>query len=194
MIKKFVGLIVFAALNGCAVNYTFEGNKYDSQEKFQQAVDSKVIAVLSTITPLPTPLSQKKLVIAIPSEPTLIAESVNRFVARQGTQPTGPAAEIIQNLSKSNFKNTKVFYEAVQKKNIFASTQFIEMKSMTGSFAASPDTDVLFMVEPSQNSNQWYYVTQKQGKQIFSYDRSSPTPEGKVQAFVDAVQTQAIRE
>lgn len=194
MIKKFAVLIVFTALSGCAVNYTFEGQKYDSKEKFQQAVESNALAVVSTITPLPIPLSQRKLIFAMPSESTIIDESVRRFVVLKGTQPIGPAAEILQNLSKSNYKNIKVYYDAVQKKAIYASTQFVDMQSMTGSFAASPDSDVLYMVEQSQGSNQWYYVSHKQGKQIFAYDRSSPTFEGKVQAFVDAVQAQAIRE
>lgn len=194
MIRKFVAAIVFLALSGCAVNYTFDGQKYDSKEKFNQAIDSKVLSVLSTITPLPKPLSQRKLIFAMPSEATLIDESMKRFAARAGTQATGQAAEIVQNLTRSNYKNTKVFYDAVQKKNIYVATQFIEMQSMTGSFAASPDTDVLFMVEPDQGSTQWFYVSQKQGKQIFSYDRSDITYAGKLKAFVDAAQAQAIRE
>jgi hypothetical protein len=194
MIKKLLGLIVMAALSGCAVNYTYEGQKYDSKEKFHEAVDARVASVLATITPLPMPLTQKKLVFAMPSEATLIDESTKRFMKAQNTQPTGPAKEILENLPKSNYKNIKVFFDGVQKKNIFASTQFIDMQSMTGSFAASADTDTLFMIEPAPNSVQWYYTSLKHGKQIFAYDRSSPTPAGKVQAFIEAVQAQAIRD
>lgn len=194
MIKRFLGLVAVVALGGCAVNYTYEGQKYDSKEKFHQAVDSSVSAVLSGIAPLPVPLTQKKLIFAIPSQATLIDESTKRFVKAQGTQPIGPAKEILENIPSSNYKNIKVFFDAVQKKNIFASTQFIEMQSMTGSFAASADADTLYMIEPAPNSVQWYYTSLKHGKQIFAYDRSSPTPAGKVQAFIDAVQAQAIRE
>lgn len=194
MIKKFAGLIVFVALSGCAVNYTYDGQKYDSKEKFHQAVDSKISSVLSTITPLVKPLSQRKLIFAMPSEAAIADAAVKRFVAMQGVQPIGPAAEILQNLPKSTYKNTKVFYEAVQKKNIYASMQFIEMQSTTGSFASSKDTDTLYLVMPSQDSNQWYYDSLKRGKQIFAYDRSSPSAEGKVQAFLDAVQAQAISD
>lgn len=193
MIKKFAGLFVVVALSGCAVNYTYEGQKYDSKEKFQQAVDATVVGALSGITPLATPLTQKKLVFAMPSEATLIDESTKRFVKTQGTQPIGPAKEILENIPRSTYKNIKVFHDAVQKRNIFTSTQFVEMQSMTGSFAASADTDTLYMVEPSQGSGQWYYTSLKHGKQIFAYDRSSPTSAGKVQAFIDAVQAQAIR-
>lgn len=194
MIKKITSLFIVIALSACAVTYTYEGQNYDSKEKFHQAVDSSISGWLSTVTPLPTPLTQKKLVFAIPSEAALINESVKRFVATQGSQPTGPAKEILENLPKSTYKTIKVFYDAVQKKNIYASTQFIEMQSITGSFAASPDTDTLYMVEPSEGSNQWYYTSFKHGKQIFAYDRSNPTAAGKIQAFLDAVQAQAIRD
>jgi hypothetical protein len=194
MIKKILGLVAVVALSGCAVNYTFEGQKYDSKEKFHQAVDGHVIRTLATITPLPKPLTQKKLIFAMPSETTLIDESKKRFAKTQSSAPTGPALEILENIPKSTYKNIKIYFDAIQKRNLYASVQFIDMQSMTGSFAASADTDTLYMIEPTAGSNQWYYSSLKQGKQIFAYDRSSPTAEGKVQAFVDAVQVQAIRE
>ena len=194
MIKKILGLIIITALSGCAVNYTYEGQKYDSKEKFQQAVDSTMSGALSGIAPLPRPLTQKKLVFAIPGETTLVDETTKRFVMAQGTQPIGPAKEIIENLSKSSYKNHKIFFDAIQKRNIFASVHFIDMQSMTGSFAASVDSDTLYVIEPTQGSGQWYYTSLKHGKQIFAYDRSSPTPAGKVQAFIEAVQAQAIRD
>lgn len=194
MIKKFACLIIIMALGGCATTYTYEGQKYDSKEKLQQAVDSKVSEVLSTITPLPTPLNQRKLTFAIPSETVLFNETVSRHVKLNGSPPNAQQNEMYENLCKSNYKNIKLFFDAVQKKNIYGSTQFIDMQSATGSFAASADTDVLYFIEPSQGSGQWYYTSLKHGKQIFAYDRSSPSPAGKVQAFVDAVQAQAIRD
>lgn len=195
MIKKIAGLfVVVVALNGCAVNYTYDGQKYDSKEKFHQAVESKISGVLASIEPLPKPLTQKKLIFAIPSEVALLEESTKRFVQMQGTQPIGQAKEIVENLPKANYKNIKVFYDALQKRNIFASTQFIDMQTMTGSFAASADADVLYYIEPSQGSGQWYYTSLKHGKQIFAFDRSSPTLTGKLQAFNEAIQAQAIRD
>ena len=194
MIKKFASLIAVVALVGCATTYTLDGQKYDSKEKFQQAVDSNISNTLSTIAPLPTPLTQRKLVFAIPSEVTIFNELVGRYAKTNGSPPNAQTNEMAENLSKANYKNMKVFFDAVQKKNIYASTQFIEMQSITGSFAASADTDTLYYVEPSQGSGQWFYTSFKHGKQIFAADRSSPTPAGKVHAFVDAVQAQAIRD
>jgi hypothetical protein len=194
MIKKILGLVAVIVLSGCAVNYTYEGQKYDSKEKLHQAVDGHVFRTVATITPLPKPLTQKKLIFAIPSEATLFEESKKRYAKSQGTTLSGPAFEVLENLTKSNYKNIKVFFDAVQKRNLYASVQLVELQSMNGSLAASTNTDALYLVEPSQGSSQWYYTSLKQDKQIFAYDRSSPTAEGKVQAFVDALQVQAIRE
>lgn len=194
MMKKIFTALAVIALSGCAVNYTYEGKKYDSKQAFHQAVDSKVAEVLSGIVPLPTPVSKKKLIFAMPSETALITEVTSRFVKAQGSQPVGPAKEIIENLPKSTYKNIKVFYDAIQKKNIYSSTQFIDMPTMTGSFEASSDADTLYYVEPSKDSGQWFFNSIKGGKQIFSYDRSAPDGVGKVQAFVDAVLAQAVRD
>lgn len=193
--KKWVTTL-FAVLlvSGCAVNYTYEDKKYDNKEAFHQAVDSKNLSILGGITPLPTPLTQRKIIIAMPSDTAMIEAATARFVKAQNTQPMGPAKEILENLPRSTYKNIKIFADAVQKRNIFASVQFIAMPEMTGTFAASSDTDTLVMVEPNANSAQWFYTSQKHGKQIFSYDRSSPTAEGKVQAFLEAVQALAIRD
>jgi hypothetical protein len=194
MMKKVLSVLVAAALSGCAVDYTFEGQKYSSKEAFHQAVDSNVSAILAGIVPLPRPVSNKKLIFAVPSETALLSEANSRFVKSQGSQPVGAAKEILENLPRANYKNTKIFFDAVQKKNIFASTQFIEMPMMTGSFEASNDADAMYYIEPNQGSGQWFYHSSKAGKQIFAYDRSATTSAGKVQAFVDAVLAQAIRE
>ena len=194
MIKKFATLSAVFVLCGCATVYTYDGQKYDSKEKLYSAVDTRLASVLSTITPLTTPLTQKKLIFAIPSPLALNEQDKKNFVKREGKEPTTTQVEIQLGLNTSAFKNIKIFYDAIQKRNIFASTQFIEMDSTSGSFAASPEVDTLFMVAPGENSAQWFYTSQKQGKQIFSADRSNPTIEGKVQAFVDAVQVQAIRD
>jgi hypothetical protein len=177
MIRTIAILAVSLALVGCGVvYYTYEGQKYDSKEEFQQAIDAAVSDAMSTITPLPTALTKRKLVFAIPSESTLFTENLRRFVALNGREPTALQNEMNEHLSRSAYKNFKVFFDAVQKKNIYGSTQLIEMQSMTGSLAASPDADALYLVEPSLGSAQWYYVSSKHGQQIFAYDRSSPTP------------------
>lgn len=195
MIKKlYAALFAVVALSGCATNYTYDGQKYTSKEALFTAVDNHGAVVLSTITPLPTPLSEKQLIFAIPSVAAWSDQGVNNFIKTQGKEPTEPQKEVARNLISANFKNIKIFHDGVLKKNIYRSVKFVEMATTTGDFAPSPDTDTLFWVAPAANSSQWFYASHKYGKQIFAYDRSKTTAEGKLQAFVEAVQAQAIRE
>ncbi len=193
---KVTLLIIIAALGlaGCAVNYTYNGQKYDSKEKLEAAVDANVNSVVAAISPLPAPLTSKKLIFAIPSEQAIYAENVHRFVNAQNRQPTSMQTEVMANIGRANFRSTKVFFDALQKKHIYASVQLIEMETMMGSYAASPDTDTLYYTEAAQGAGQWFFSSFKGGKQVFAYDRSSGTTAGKVQGFVDAVQVQAIRD
>ena len=174
--------------------YTYEGQVFDLPTKFQKGVDDKVAATVKAITPLPQPLSQKKLVFAMPRQSAFIKESTQRFVAAHGAPPVKLAKEIVENLSTSNFKSIKVFFQAIKKKNIYASVKFVELDSMSGSHPAAEGVDALYMVEPSVGEVHWTYASTKHGEQELVYDRSSEHIEGKVQAFVQAVQAMAVSD
>ena len=171
--------------------YTYEGQVFDSPRKFQKGVDAKVAATIGALTPLSAPVSQRKLVFAMPAASVFVKESTRRFVAAHGAAPVKLAKEIVENLSKSNYKSIKVFFEAIKKKNIYASVKFVELDSMTGSYSASADTDALYMVEPSAGEVHWTYVSATRGEQELVYDRSVESIEGKVQAFLAAVEAVA---
>ena len=194
MIKRILSAIAIVALSGCTTVYTYNGQKYESKERFHQAVDSTLSDALATITPLAAPLTKKKLLFAFPTEAALVTVGIENFVKVQGKEPNAASREMLENVTKANYRNNRVFFDAIQKKNIFASTQFLDMQTTSGSFEPSSDTDTMYYIEPRLGSGQWYYASFKNGKQIFASDRSSPTPAGKVQAFVDAVQAQAIRD
>ena len=195
MMKKLVALVAVFALSGCATNfYTLEGVKYDTKEEFHQAVGKMNTDALSSIKPLPSPITKKKLIIAFPSTTTIYTENISRQTKTSGQSPSGLLLERIENLSKANFDSSIVFADGVEKRGIYASSKFMEMPSMTVSLEPSADTDVLYYSEPAVSSGQWFFATQKHGKQVFGYDRSGAGATAKVQAFTDAVLAQAIRE
>lgn len=194
---KKIATACLAALSlvGCgSVYYTLDGQKYANKELFHQAVDANVATTLNGVQPLPRPISDKSLVFAIPSAATLVDESKNRFAKQQGNPPSGSALEILENVPLANFKNLRVFGTAIQRKNIFRSVEFVETNSMTGSIAPTSTADVLQYVEPSLGSGQWFYSSAKHGKQVFAFDRSQAGYAGKVQAFLEAVQANAVRD
>lgn len=67
---------------------------FDLPTKFQKGVDDKVKATVKAITPLPTPLSQKKLVFAMPRQSAFIKESAKRFAAVHGAPPVKLAKKL----------------------------------------------------------------------------------------------------
>jgi hypothetical protein len=190
----FTSLIFAAALGGCATQYTYEGQKYSSKEAFLQAVEDRIANTISSITPLKAPLSNKKLIMAIPSFEVLHSMGVANFVKINNREPNSLQAELGRNLNRSNYLNVKVFLDAVHKKNIYRETQFIEMQSGSDTLAPSTSADVLYLAAMDVSSTQWYFGSEKNGREIFAYDRSSTNMTGKVQAFLEAVQTRAIRE
>jgi len=193
---KNVILTIFTILilSGCAINYSFDGQKYASKELFLKAVEDKVGDTLTLITPFSPPLSGKKLIMAMPSLEVYNKLSIENFIKINKKEPNSIQIEVSSNINRSAYLTTKIFLDAVQKKNIYLETQFIDMQSGTDSFAPSVNVDVLYLVFTDANSVQWYFATNKNGKEIFGYDRSAPTMAGKVQAFLDAVQTRAIRQ
>jgi hypothetical protein len=193
---KNVILTIFTILilSGCAINYSFDGQKYASKELFLKAVEDKVGDTLTLITPFTPPLSGKKLIMAMPSLEVYNKLGIENFIKINKKEPNSIQIEVSSNINRSAYLTTKIFLDAVQKKNIYLETQFIDMQSGTDSFAPSVNVDVLYLVFTDANSVQWYFATNKNGKEIFGYDRSAPTMAGKVQAFLDAVQTRAIRQ
>ena len=101
---------------------------------------------------------------------------------------------ILETMPAANYKSMKALYLVLQKRNIYSSIRFVEMQSVTETLDPLADTDALFIIEPRHAFSQWYYTSFKTGKRIFAYDRTSPTPLGRVHSFLDAVQEQARRD
>lgn len=193
--KKIAAALIFiTTLSGCASHYFLGGKKYENEESFQAAVEESRTTVLNQVQALPAPLTKKSLVVSIPSEQTHYAENLRRHHAAHGSEASGLALDQIRNISKSNFKLTKVFYEAVQKRGIYSSVTINETQSAVNSLEPSNEYDVMYLTVPGVGAEQTFYASAKHGKQVFAYDRSGTTPTEKVNAFIDAVQALAIRE
>lgn len=193
--NKMVAALIFAlTLSGCVSHYFLGGKKYENEESFQSAVEESRSTSLNQIQTLPAPLSKKRLVVSIPSEQTFYAENLRRHQAAQGKEAMGLALDQYRNLAKSNFKLTKVFFEAVQKRGIYSSVTINETGTVVNSLEPANEYDVMYYTEPGVGSGQIFYSSSKHGKQVFAYDRSGTTLTAKVNAFIDAVQALAIRE
>lgn len=192
--KLIISALYIATLSGCAATYTFDGKKYENKETFHAAVESTRSSALSSVQPLPKPLTEKGLIFAMPSAEALISASKKNFTKIQGRAPMGIEDEILENLPRANHKMSAIFGEAVAKRGIFSSVKQISTESMDSSIQPTDKEDVIYYSEPTIGSGQWFYTSAKHGKQVFAFDRSRPGTDGKLAAFLEAVQAQAIRD
>lgn len=194
MIKLIVSMATALLVSGCAATYFFEGKKYENQEKFQQAVNDARDLAVQGITPLKESVTNKRLIAVIPSEQAFKEEMTRRVTMADGRAPMGIAIEQIENLSKSSYKMTRVWYDGIQRRKIFRDIEIRENPSMVASIEPSSEYDVMFYTEPGIGAGQFFYSSVKHGKQAFAFDRSGTDVTQRVRSFVDAVSALAIRD
>ena len=193
MNKILVVMMAAGLMAGCANRYSFEGQHYKGEKRFQTAVEQTRVASIAQVTPLPAPLSDKKLVAILPGVQAITAENTKRIQAENRRVPQGKEAVMISTLSKSNYDLVRAMYEGVSKRGIYKEVEIRDAASMVVSVEPSPDYDVIYFTEPALNSGQYFFASSKHGKQVFAYDRSGVGPAAKVNAFIEAVQALAIR-
>lgn len=192
MIKFLFAILASVMLSGCVTaHYFLNGKKYDNEALFQAAVQDYIDESLSKVQPLPAPLTNKKLIAALPSESAFYAESARRYTEAMGEPLNGIAIEQNTNLSKSNYKMIKVFFEAVQKRGIYSSVEIRDMSNIVIALEPSQEYDVIYLNLGNSIANeQFFYSSVKNGKQVFFYDKSVDPMNG----FIEAIQMQAIRD
>ena len=65
------------------------------------------------------PSHQQNLRIKIAAVTVAAFFSIENSAKVKGVQPIGQAREMIENLSKANYKGVKVYFDAIVKKNIY---------------------------------------------------------------------------
>lgn len=193
-VQALAVVAVVIAASGCAIKYQFDGKQYNSKEEMLAATDSAASTAIAGIAPLPMPVTKRALVFAIPSHETMIRVSQGYHQTQTGSAPNALVVEMLDNITASNFKMIKVFYDGVVRRNIYSAVQLVETDTATPNLQPSANRDVLYHYESGPGSANWFYATEKTGRQILPIDRTAPTPAGKVQAFVEAVQLQAIKD
>ncbi|MBA4265893.1 MAG: hypothetical protein C0453_12475 [Comamonadaceae bacterium] len=195
MIKALASVLAALILTGCAAKafYTFEGARYEDEESFQAAVDMRRTAIVNNIKPLPSPVTDKKLIVAFASEAAIYQENLRRHQVQNGQPATGVALEQYRNLTKSNYKMVRSLFESIEKRGIYKEVIYRDMPTLVIAIEPSSDADALFFTESGPGAGQYFYSSVKHGKQVFAFDRSAPTTEARTDAFIQAVQAMAIR-
>ena len=199
MIKNSLVALSVLALTGCLFSmearYTLDDKQFKTSGEYLQAVDAKMSNLSKSIEPLPKTVTQQKLLIAIPSQDAFVARvqpNIDKVATKSLLVPGGEKAgrDLIETNAKADYLGVKVLADAVIQRNIYPTVQIVNMPETTGNYAATADTDVLYLAITG-GSAQWFFESAKRGRSPFAYDRSSSNPSVMTQKFVDAVQSQA---
>jgi hypothetical protein len=193
---KLTAIVVACAmLSGCATTYTFDGKRYSSKEEMLAGADQALANAANSIQPLSAPVASRSLLFAIPSEKTAIALSAATFEANSGRMIGLGEQIILSNITTANTKAMRALHEVIKRRNLYPSLRYVELDTTTADLQASASEDVLYWTETTrQGSGQWYYVTAKSGKQVFAFDRGGADMNARTKAFVDALQSFALRD
>jgi hypothetical protein len=192
-LKRFFVLSVAVLCTACAAVYTYEGKQYHSKQEFFSAADAAHRDAVAAVIPLPAPVTSRKLLFAVPTPAAILHDSIRNYTKLKGSPPAGLQLEIFTTLAESASGSIRAFYDGAVRRNVYKNVQLLDVDSLMANPAPSAEQDVVFYNEISPGSGQWYYATAKEGKHVFAFDRLQPGPAGKVHAFNDALQLEAIK-
>ncbi|CDG80834.1 hypothetical protein [Janthinobacterium agaricidamnosum] len=193
LLLKMAMVAAALALGGCA-SYTYNGVEYNSRNDLMQAVETAHGKSLAQVVPLQRALSAKKLIVAIPSADTSYREKTRTFNLQFGNDPSFISDAEFATQALASHRENKGLADALAKKNIFSSVQLLDRQSRAGTIVPADDADTLYLIYTGADVSRWYYDSQRSGRQELSYDQTSLTTEGRMQAFIDAVLAQVIRQ
>ena len=179
----FIAACLMIALPGCA-NTLYKGQRY-TVDGLVEAVEKDREKLIASVKPLPSPLTERKLIVAVPAFDFYVNQKVNRFV-EEGFN--------FNYFIVSNSWKTLVPYGEISNMHRFVKSKnmyhLIEQISVEGplNVAPSDDADILYFATTSHigQSDQWYHISKRNGQNLIAFDGGSVTDEERLESFLDA--------
>lgn len=200
--KKTLLLILPLFILGCATSqYAVDGTSYKTKQEYQAAValkenKEKTFALMlerinAIITPLDAPLSQENLVFAVPQASAVLAENIQKFKTKNSRNPNAIELQNIEKSSAYNYLMIKAFYQAVQRKNMYKNSQFLNLTNIDSTPTVRAGETLLYFTKSSGDVGRWFYAPAGSEKQIFQFDGTDPDHEKKILNFVAELEKKA---
>lgn len=196
MISRFIIVAILFVLSGCGTKtyYTLGSDSYDDEDDFIEATIEKTAAVNRAVMPLPKQLTDRKLIIVFPTKEALVAQAKKQSKETFGKEPHKNFVYQTEILSQHTSIMIRSMYEAAKTKAIYSHVSLRETDTTMNTLAAAADYDTLVWYEEAKGLGQWFYTSAKLGKQVFTWDRTSPNLQVNTEAFLKSLQALAIRE
>lgn len=185
-----LGIMLLAGCN--QQTYFYNGVKYSDPAQFRAAATADRASYVAQIKPLSAPLSKKRLVVALPDREYILAEKLafgrnfdqNLQRSQVESDPLiGDYIEFIQMLPKM-----------IEKKNLFSS---VDSRTVSGqsSIQPTPEYDVLTLALATApgGRDEFYYISEKSGKQIVQADGSTTLSSDRWNSFFDSIKAAMLR-
>jgi len=188
-----VTLLSIFVLAGCArQTMVFNGKTYTDMAEYTRDVHSDWDSTLASITPLPHPVSDRRLIILYPSRSYYQQARLN--LVRQ----MSPSATIDQLEKNVNFYIQYDMYTMmprnVARKGIFPKVETVladgaDQVQPTGDY----DVLVLTLASTQSSKDQWYYYSKRNGKQAISMDMGARTTAERNASILDSIKVAALQ-
>jgi len=190
-----VAIVLFSmlVLSGCArQTMIFNGKTYTDMAEYARDVHSNWEAILAGITPLPHPVTKRRLLVVCP---TRSYYQQSRLAFLQQTSPDATLARV------ENDPVSNVYYNwyadkarSVERKGIFPKVDVVVTEGLLES-QPTDDYDVLMValaLAPG-STDQWYYYSKRNGRQIISTDLGAKSLAAQVTSYLDSIKAAALQ-
>lgn len=161
-------------------------------DSFQLATDSltqdterQLVAELK----VQQPLSQKRLLVAVPSIDAIKSLYPMKNILLESTE------EILKwnNLAESVHKQNAMIASIIDKIGIYTQVNVVETSGARMQ-PSSTETILYFYISPDRKSVQWYIDGTKSGVQTVNVDGGQPKFIGKIRSFINSVKGYALND
>lgn len=178
-LKSLAAIAMAIALSGCAT-YTYNGETFNSTADAYASQENLMQNYLSNVEPLTSPLSDKKLVVGIPTSERLM-DTV-----------TGGDATSRKYLVNIFEKEYMLFYRAAKKRNIYSQIELLRTDG--GDLVPADNKDLFYLKITSNNKGaQWYLSSVESGKQVASIDLGLEEYSDKAISMINQIEAFAIK-
>ena len=177
---KFLAAVALSlSMSGCAT-YTYNGETFNSTADAYSNQDNLMQSYLLSVEPLDTPLSDKKLVVGIPSSERLMDTVIGGNDALR---------KYVLNIMEKEYM---LFYRAAKKRNIYSQT---ELQRTDGDDLVPADNKDIFYLKITSNNKgaQWYLSSAESGKQVATIDFGLEEYSDKANSIINQIEAFAIK-
>ena len=198
MFKSTAVGILATMLSACAterVSYNVDGKLYYSADDATLALRSSLSEAESAVLSTASPLVNRKLLIAVPTEKAYLT-AIDAFGAANGKRLENSSQQTVdfaKNSARMTYEGDKSLARSIAKSNIYQEVSIIDIDTPTPDLQPSSSQDIVYKYRAAR-SDGWvyYFLSAKYGKLILSGDPSKESRKERRLSLIDDLKSKAL--